>query len=240
MSASKTVPTSTGSASKNNTTEFPIAYLETPEGRRIAYRKRDGAQPGVVYVHGIRSDMSGKKATALDDHCLKKGFSFVRFDLSGHGESSEKFTETNVSCWLKDLAAVMDNLTSGPQVLVGSSIGSWLVFLYTMRNPERVAGLVGIASAVDYTQRLWKGLDKSTRQEVNRSGVYHLTLPYLEKPVELTMDFILDGEKHGILDMPGTIAYKQVYIVCTCTCSVFFQPCLKLIEVARMLWRIWP
>lgn len=223
--ASKTVPTSTGSASKNNTTEFPIAYLETPEGRRIAYRKRDGAQPGVVYVHGIRSDMSGKKATALDDYCLKKGFSFVRFDLSGHGESSEKFTETNVSCWLEDLAAVMDNLTSGPQVLVGSSIGGWLVFLYTMRNPERVAGLVGIASAVDFTQRLWKGLDKSTRQEVNRSGVYHKTSPYLKEPIELTMDFILDGEKHGILDMPGTIACKQVYIVCThtCTCRVFFN-----------------
>ena len=82
-------------------------------------------------------------------------------------------------------------------------MGGWLVFLYTMRNPENVAGLVGIASAVDFTQRLWKGLDKAMRQEVNRSGVYHMPSPYLKDPIELTMDFILDGEKHGILDMPG-------------------------------------
>ena len=189
--------------SDNSAPECPVAYLETPEGRRIAYRKREGSQPGVVFVHGLQSTMMGEKAAALDEYCHSKGISFVRFDMSGHGESSEKFTETNVSIWLEDLTAVMDSLTSGPQVLIGSSMGGWLVFLYTMRNPENVAGLVGIASAVDFTQRLWKGLDKAMRQEVNRSGVYHMPSPYLKDPIELTMDFILDGEKHGILDMPG-------------------------------------
>ena len=206
-SASATTSASTVTTTGNDSDDCPVAFLETPEGRRIAYCKRDGSQPGIVFVHGIGSVMQGNKVTALDDYCRTKGVSFVRFDLSGHGQSSERFKETNVSIWLEDLTAVMELLTTGPQLLVGSSLGGWLVFLYTMRNPERVAGLVGIATAVDFTQRLWKGLDKTTREEVKRSGVYHMDSPYIPD-LEITMDFIMDGEKHGILDVPGTVTSR--------------------------------
>ena len=175
-------------------------YLETPEGRRLAYFKIDGSSPGAVYIHGLKSNMTGVKARAFEDCCKAQGKAFVRFDLSGHGRSSEAFAECNMSMWLEDLNAVLASLTTGPQVLVGSSIGGWLMFLYTMRNPEKVCGLIGISAAPDFTANLWRSLDKDTQKQVKRSGVYKLPYP---EPYEISMQFIHDGDKYSILEMPG-------------------------------------
>ena len=180
-----------------------VRYLETPEGRRLAYSKVEGSLPGVVFVHGLGSNMHGTKATAIEGFCRERGISFVRFELSGHGQSSESFRECTMTTWLEDLQTVMEKVAEGPRVLVGSSVGGWLALLYTMRNPEHVTGLVGIATAADFMQRLWKEMDKETQQQVKRNGVYHLAAPYHTPPLEITLDLILDGEKHGILDMPG-------------------------------------
>ena len=183
------------------------SFFDTPEGRKLAYHKLDGASPGVVYVHGLCSDMNGLKAIALEDYCRSRGRAYFRFELSGHGQSSETFTDCNISTWLEDMSAVLDSLTEGPQVLVGSSIGAWLMFLYTMRNPDKVHGLIGVASAPDYTERLWKGLDKDTQQAVKRSGVYKLQSSYDNEPMSITMQLFQDGEKHNILDMPGMMPF---------------------------------
>ena len=180
-----------------------VRYLETPEGRRLAYCKVEGSLPGVVYIHGLASNMNGTKATAIERFCGERGISYVRFELSGHGQSSESFRECTVTTWLEDLQTVMEKVAEGQRVLVGSSVGGWLMLLYTMRNPERVTGLVGIAAGADFTQRIWKEMDKETQQQVKRNGVYHLKSPYHSSPLEITLDLILDGEKHGILDMPG-------------------------------------
>ena len=181
------------------------SFLDTPDGRKLAYYKLDGASPGLVYIHGLRSDMNGLKAVAVEDYCRSRGRAYVRFDLSGHGQSSEAFTDCNISTWLEDLNAVLDALTEGPQVLVGCSIGAWLMFLYTMRNPDKVHGLIGVSSAPDFTERLWKGLDKDTRKEVKRSGVYKLQSSYINEPINITMQLFQDGEKYNILDMPGML-----------------------------------
>ncbi len=181
----------------------PPAFLETSEGRRLAYHKLEGSSPGVVYIHGLASDMTGKKAHALEQFCSSQGQAYVRFDLSGHGQSSESFTSCSITMWLEDLNSIMDSLTEGLQVLVGSSIGAWLMFLYTLRNPEKVHGLIGVSAAPDFTQFLWKGLDKDTRRQVGRTGVYHLQSPYSPVPYEISMGLIQDGEKYSILDMPG-------------------------------------
>lgn len=180
-----------------------VRYLETPEGRRLAYSTVEGSVPGVVYIHGLASNMHGTKATAIEHFCRERGLSYVRFELSGHGQSSESFRECTVTTWLEDLEAVMEKVATGPQVLVGSSVGGWLMLLYTMRNPERVTGLMGIATGADFTQRLWKEMDKETRHRVKSTGVHRLASPHLPSPLEITLDLILDGEKHGILDMPG-------------------------------------
>lgn len=183
----------------------PPAFLETPEGRRLAYHKVEGS-PGVVYIHGLASDMNGEKALALERFCRNQGMAFVRFDLSGHGQSSESFRSCLLTSWLEDLNSVIDSLTEGPQILVGSSIGGWLMFLYTLRNPEKVSGLIGVSVAPDFTQQVWKGLDRDTRRQVGRTGVHHLASPYSPEPYEITMNLIQDGEKYSILDMPGEAA----------------------------------
>lgn len=192
-----------GGGSSVTDSSLPVQFLETAEGRKLAYRRFEGSSPGVVFLHGLLSTMNGQKSRALESLCVNKGHAFVCFDLSGHGQSSEKFSECNVTMWLEDLDAVFSSLTSGPQIIVGSSIGGWLMFLYTMRNPDKVCGLIGVSTAADLTQRLWSGLSKEERQQVKKSGVYKLQSPYSDEPYDLTLQLIQDGDKYSILDMPG-------------------------------------
>ena len=162
-----------------------------------------GSSPGVVFIHGLKSTMNGQKAIALESFCQRRGTAFVRFELSGHGDSSLDFKDCNITMWLEDLNAVLSSLTEGPQVLVGSSIGGWLMFLYTMRNPERITGLLGVSTAPDLTQSLWEGLDKATKSEVRKKGVYHMKSPYNDEPYDISLELIQDGDKYSVLDMPG-------------------------------------
>ena len=180
-----------------------LDFLETVEGRKLAYRKVDGTSPGVVFIHGLASNMNGQKALALEDYCRGRGTAYVCFDLSGHGQSSEEFTECNVTMWLEDLNSVLQLLTEGQQVLVGSSLGGWLMFLYTMRNPDKVCGLIGVSAAADFFDHIWKALDKETKQQVRRSGVYRLPSRYSSEPCTITLQLIQDADKYCILNMPG-------------------------------------
>ena len=105
--------------------------------------------------------------------------------------------------WLEDLDSIFTSLTSGRQIIVGSSIGGWLMFLYTMRNPDNVCGLIGVSTAADFTHQLWSGLSKEEQQQVKKSGMYKLPSPYSGQPYDLTLQLIQDGDKYSILDMPG-------------------------------------
>ena len=178
-------------------------FLETTEGRRLAYHRTEGSSPGVVFIHGLNSNMNGDKAMGLELFCKQRGTSFLRFDLSGHGESSLNFKDCNITMWLEDLVSLLKCLTSGSQILVGSSIGGWLMFLYTMRNPDNIHGLIGVGAAPDFTEIVWKGLSKEEKQEVKKSGHCKLHSPYCNEPYELSMNLIMDGSKYCIMDMPG-------------------------------------
>ena len=199
------------SVGSSTNSDRPVQFLETSQGRKLAYRKTEGSSPGVVFLHGLRSDMTGQKARALENLCQSQGHAFVCFDLSGHGQSSEDFKECNITMWLEDVDAIFTSLTEGAQIIVGSSIGGWLMFLYTMRNPDKVCGLIGVSTAADFTHQLWSGLSKDEQQQVKKNGVYKLQSPYSDEPYDLTLQLILDGDKHSILDMPG-------WIVCVCAC----------------------
>lgn len=182
----------------------PPEYLDTPEGRRLAYHKSPGSLPGVVFIHGLKSDMYGQKSLALEEFCRERGTAYVRFELSGHGRSTQDFKNCDVTMWLEDLNAVLLSLTSGPQVLVGSSLGGWLMLLYTMRNPEKVSGLLGVSAAPDFTQQLWKDMDKETKKQVRKTGTYQLETEYCQEPYEISLELIQDGDKYSVLEMPGT------------------------------------
>lgn len=128
-----------------------LQYLNRPDGATIAYRRLPAAagntEPGVVFLCGLKSDMTGTKATALEEHCRRTGRAFVRFDYFGHGQSSGAFEDGTMTRWAEDAVAVIDELTEGPQVLVGSSMGGWVMLLTAIQRPERIAGMVGIAAA---------------------------------------------------------------------------------------------
>ncbi|MGH6619687.1 MAG: alpha/beta fold hydrolase, partial [Alphaproteobacteria bacterium] len=131
------------------------AILQRDNGATIAYHHSPGATPGVVFCTGFKSDMQGGKALALEAHCRAARQQFTRFDYQGHGQSSGDFVDGTIGEWLNDTLAVLDTVTAGPQIVVGSSMGGWIALLAGRARPEKVAGIVGIAAAVDLTRRLW-------------------------------------------------------------------------------------
>jgi pimeloyl-ACP methyl ester carboxylesterase len=135
--------------------------------RRIAYRRREGIGPTLVFLPGYGSDMEGTKALALDGFAERRDLAMLRFDYSGTGSSGGRFEEATLALWLEEAARVIDQLTQGPLILVGSSMGGWIALHLALLRPQRVQAVVGIAAAADFTN--WgfsaeraAGLDSST------------------------------------------------------------------------------
>ena len=169
----------------------------------IAYRAIEGTSPGVMFCGGFMSDMTGTKATALEAHCRRTGRAFVRFDYSGHGESGGAFRDGTIGGWRDDALAVLDRVASGPQILVGSSMGGWIVLLLALARPERVAGLVGVAAAPDFTEDLiWSTLDDETRRTLTETGEIVMPCDYGDDPYPITMGLIEEGRDHLLLRSP--------------------------------------
>lgn len=177
--------------------------------RKIAVRRRSGAMPGLLWLGGLKSDMRGTKAVALDRWAAAHGRNCVRFDYSGHGESEGKFTEGTISRWLEESTAVFDAYCHGPQVLVGSSMGGWLALLLTRelrrreppRGPRSPAALVLIAPAVDFTEELmWKRFPARTKRKLRSEGVWERPSQYSTEPYPITAALIEDGRRHLLLD----------------------------------------
>ena len=140
--------------------EFTTLLRE--DGERIAYMARTGASPGILWLGGFKSEMTATKASALDAWAERTGHAFVRFDYFGHGRSSGEFREGTITRWCGDVLAVLDQVTSGPQILVGSSMGGYLALLAARMRPERIAALLPIAPAADFTEALlWAGMQDS-------------------------------------------------------------------------------
>ncbi len=170
----------------------------TPQGRRIACRMRDGSGPAVMFLGGFRSDMEGTKALWLDHWARERGRAFVRFDYSGHGASGGEFTEGCIGDWAEDAAAVLA-LVNGPAVLVGSSRGGWIALLLARAAPERVAGLVTVAAAPDFTEDgMWGGFDAATRAQLMAEGRVEVASGYGE-PYVITRRLIEDGRARLVL-----------------------------------------
>ena len=181
--------------------------LERPDGHTIAYHAAAGKRPGVIFLGGFMSNMSGTKAAALDDFCRRQGRAYVRFDYLGHGASSGRFVDGAIGRWTDDAVAVIDAATTGPQVLVGSSMGGWLMLLAALERPRRVCGLVGSAAAPDFTEHLWREVfDDAQRKALMRDGVVDLPSDYGDEPYPITRELIEDGRKHLLLHAPIPIA----------------------------------
>ena len=176
-------------------------------GEQLAFERIPGAGPDVVWLGGFGSDMTGTKAQALADWAEASGRSFVRFDYSGHGRSSGDFRAGTITRWRQDALAVLDQLTSGPAVLVGSSMGGWIACLIALARPERVAALVLVAPAADFTDKLiWPQLSAEQRRQIETEGVWVRPSPYEPGGLAITRALIEDGARWSIL--PGPVGVR--------------------------------
>jgi pimeloyl-ACP methyl ester carboxylesterase len=170
---------------------------------RIAYRRIRGKSPGIVFCTGFMSDMTGSKALAVAEFARARGQACLRFDYSGHGESDGRFEDGTIGGWFADALAAFDALTEGPQVVVGSSMGGWIALLLARARALRVAALVGIAPAPDFTEDLiWAKMPPAKRDELLARGVIHEPSDYGEKPYAITKALIEDGRRHLLLRAP--------------------------------------
>ncbi len=184
--------------------QITTLILTREHGETTAYSIDSGdSSPGVLFLPGFRSDMGGNKARALSAHCRTRGQSCTRFDYFGHGRSSGDFRAGTIGRWRDDALAVLDRVTRGPQILVGSSMGCWIAFLVARARPDRVAGLVGIAGAPDFTEDLvWARLDTDQRRQLAERGELTYDSAYEEGPVPFTRTLIEEGRQHLILRAP--------------------------------------
>jgi len=184
-----------------------VDYLETAQRRKLAYHKTDGRGPGIVFLGGFMSDMSGTKAVWLEDWARSNGRAFLRFDYSGHGESSGAFTDGCIGDWAADAMAALTALTEGPQILVGSSMGGWIALLLARAMPARVHALVGIAAAPDFTEdSMWPGLNDAQRAEIMDKGQTTLPNDY-DAPYTLTRRLFEDGKHQLVLRSPLALPF---------------------------------
>ena len=180
-----------------------LGHLESG-GTRLAWRRNPGRGPTLLWLGGFRSEMAGTKAQALNDWAAAAGQDFLRFDYFGHGVSDGAFEDGTITRWRSDALAVIDGLTDGPVVLAGSSMGGWLACLAALARPERVAGLLLIAPAADFTERLMKPeLGPQALAEIRRHGVWRRPSEYDPEGYPITHALLEDGARWSIL--PGPI-----------------------------------
>ncbi|MBX3596627.1 MAG: alpha/beta hydrolase [Rhizobiaceae bacterium] len=188
-------------------TENPIVDIEV-DGTRIAVRSKGGKSPGVVWLGGYRSDMLGTKAQTLDDWASRTGYAFTRHDYSGHGESGGEFAQGTISRWLGESLAVLRKFTSGPQILVGSSMGAWIALrmaqeLRKSGEADRLGALILLAPALDFTRELVEPkLTDAQRRDLEQRGYFEEPSEYSDQQYIYTRALIEDGARNLVMGGP--------------------------------------
>ena len=218
---------------------MPIDVVETLEGPRgvnLAYQRSVGAGPMLVWLCGFHSDMGGTKAAALHRWADGAGRAFLRFDYSGHGLSKGRFEDGAIGQWAAQSLAVVRQLSQGPQILVGSSMGAWIALLVARAlagggEEDRIAGMVLIAPAVDFTEKLmWARLPPEIRRQIEVDGLWHRSSAYSDTPYPITRALIEDGRANCLLDAPVR-SYGPVHILQGMADSdVPWQHAMRLVE----------
>ncbi len=205
--------------------------LDTPQGRRIAYHQTLGSGPGVVFLGGFRSDMEGTKALHLEAWAKARGRAFLRFDYSGHGQSSGDFLEGAIGVWAEDAVAAIGMLTEGPQILVGSSMGGWISLLVMRAMPEAFAGFVGIAAAPDFTEdSMWAGFSDADKARLTEYGRVEQPSDYSDEPYVITRRLIEEGRDQLVLRDPLPAPFPVRLLHGTADTDVLLSVPLRLIE----------
>ncbi|MEZ5755206.1 MAG: alpha/beta hydrolase [Paracoccaceae bacterium] len=209
-------------------------HLTTPKGRRIAHVQTPGQGPGVVFLGGFMSDMGGSKALFLQDWAERHGRAFLRFDYSGHGQSSGTFEEGCIGDWFEDALAVIKARTEGPQILVGSSMGGWIALQIARALPERIKGLVGIAPAPDFTEdSMWAGFSEGQRRRLMTEGRIVIPSDYSPDGYPITRRLIEEGRQRLVLRAPLPLPFPVRILQGTADTDVPPAVALRLMDHAE-------
>ena len=187
-----------------------MRFYKNKQNHKIAYKSLKGRRLGVIFIHGLNSDMNGGKALAIEQYAKKNKLNFIRFDCRGHGSSEGKFEDFTISDWRKDLLDIIDNVAKGPQILIGSSMGGWLMMLAAKARPQRIKGLIGLAAAPDFGKDLYKVLNKKNKKEISTKGITKYTSYGFS--YYLTKKFFIEAEKNRVLKKPFRFSKPMVLI----------------------------
>lgn len=207
-------------------------FLDTAQGRRLAYDKSEGQGPTIVFLSGLKSDKEGTKAVHLEAWAQARGQAFLRFDYSGHGESSGSFTEGCIGDWQEDTVAAVEALARGPLIVVGSSMGGWQALLLARAMPERIAGMVTIAAAPDFTEDgYWASFTEAQKQALEQVGHVELPSDYME-PYVITKRMIEDGRQQLVLRSQLELPFPVRFLQGTADTAVSTETAVRLLEHA--------
>ena len=186
-----------------------MRYILNKKKQKIAYNFIKGKSPGIIFLHGLNSDMMGKKAISIEKYAKKNKLSYLRFDCRGHGKSFGKFENFTLTDWKEDILYMIDNVAKGPQILIGSSMGGWLMTLAAKYRSKRIVGLVGLAAAVDFGNDLYNNLSLKNKKEIKNNGF----TKYIDKDFSyiLTNKFFLEAKKNNVLKKP--LRFKKPVIL---------------------------
>lgn len=204
--------------------------LDRGDRIELAWKRREGLGPTVVFLPGFMSDMEGTKALALDEWCVATGQAMLRFDYSGHGASGGRFEDGTIGRWRDDALTAIDRLSQGPLILVGSSMGGWIALLAALARPDRVAALVGIAAAPDFTEALmWEAMTFEERATLMRTGRLSTPSRYGDS-CTITRALIEDGRRHLLLTAPIGLTCPVRLLQGQCDEDVPWEMALRIAE----------
>ena len=177
-----------------------MSFYKNKQNHKIAYKSLRGRGPGIIFIHGLNSDMNGAKALTVERYARKNKLNFIRFDCRGHGKSEGKFEDFTLSDWRKDILDIIDNIAKGPQILIGSSMGGWLMMLAAKARPKRIKGMIGLAAAPDFGKDLYNSLNKKNKREITSKGITKYSSYGFS--YYLTKKFFIEAEKNRVLQKP--------------------------------------
>lgn len=199
-----------------------LAYISTPASR-------NDDSPGIVFCPGFQSNMQGVKATAIESYCINKGLAYVRFDYEGCGHSEGDIREVTFSDWKKNVIEIIDSVTAGPQILVGSSMGAWLMLHAALERPHRIHSLVGISSAPDFAQRAFKNFSEESKKDLSTLGETIITSEWGNYVI--TSKFLEDITQHNLLNRQTIPVHCPVrFLHGMCDTYVPYKNALQLAE----------
>ena len=175
-----------------------MPYFINKKKEKIRYKFVKGNSPGIIFIHGLNSDMNGQKALSIEKYARKNKLNFISFECRGHGKSDGKFEDFTIKDWKKDLLDIIDHIARGPLILIGSSMGGWLMFLAAKARSSRIIGMIGLAAAPDYIDEFYKNLPLKKKNEINKKGIIKFSsygFSYLIKK-----KYIVDGRKNKIFN----------------------------------------